>query len=149
MHKIEWGKNTYYWYIAEIWEVNYGMSLQSHVFKCKWVKHQHGIEVDEYGFTIVELRNMGHKDEPWVLASIVAQVFYILDLKDENKHIVVPGKQQVVGVDNVEDEEEYNQFDNVPFFVDTTTINIVETKISYSNMIPYTCTDGEGKLVHV
>jgi hypothetical protein len=30
----------------------------------------------------------------------------------------------------VEDEKEYNQFDEVPFFVDTTRINIVETKIS-------------------
>jgi hypothetical protein len=49
----------------------------------------------------------------------------------------------------VEDEEEYIQFDEVPFFVDTTRVNIVETKISYNNVIPYTCTDGEGKLVHV
>jgi hypothetical protein len=44
---------------------------------------------------------------------------------------------------------EYNQCDEVPFFVDTRRINIVETKISYSNMILYACTDGEGKLVHV
>jgi hypothetical protein len=49
----------------------------------------------------------------------------------------------------VEDEEEYNKFDEVPFFVDTTTINIVEANISYSNVIPYACTDGEGKLVCV
>jgi hypothetical protein len=49
----------------------------------------------------------------------------------------------------MEDEEEYNQFDEVPFFVDTTRINIIETKISYSNVIPYTCIDDERKLVHV
>jgi hypothetical protein len=48
----------------------------------------------------------------------------------------------------VEDEEKYNQFNEVPFFVDTTRINFIETKISYSNVIPYACTDGEGKLVH-
>jgi hypothetical protein len=113
------------------------------------VKHPHNIEVDEYGFTIVDLRNMGHKDEPWVLASTVAQVFYILDLKDEKKHIVIPGKQRVVKVDNVEDEEEYNKCDEVPFFVDTTMINFVETRIFYSNVIPYVSTDGEGKLVLV
>jgi hypothetical protein len=76
-------------------------------------------------------------------------VFYILDPKDEKKHIVVPSKQRVVGVNSVKDEEEYNQFDEVPFFVDTTRINIIETKISYSNVIPYACTNGEGKLVHV
>jgi hypothetical protein len=107
------------------------------------------IEVDENGFTIVDLRNVGHKDEHWVLATIVAQVFYILDSKDEKKHIVLLAKQWVVRVDNVEDEEEYNQFYKVPFIVDTTRINIVETKVSYSNVIPYALTDGEGKLVHV
>jgi hypothetical protein len=49
----------------------------------------------------------------------------------------------------MDDEEEYNQCDDVPFFVDTKMINIVETKLSYSNVIPYAHTDGEGKLVHV
>jgi hypothetical protein len=92
---------------------------------------------------------VGHKDEPWVLAATVAQVFYILDPKDEKKYIIVPGKQWVVRVDDVEDEEEYNQCDEVPFYVDIRRINIVETKISYDNMIPYARTDGEGKLVNV
>jgi hypothetical protein len=72
-----------------MWEVNYGMTLQIPIFKCQWVKHPQGVEVDEYGFTIVDLRNVGLKDEPWVLTSIVVQVFYILDPKDEKKHIFV------------------------------------------------------------
>jgi hypothetical protein len=72
------------------------------------MKHPHGIEVDEYRFTIVDFKNVGHKDEPWVLASTIAQVFYILDLKDEKRRIVIPGKQRVVRVDDMEDEEEYN-----------------------------------------
>jgi hypothetical protein len=76
-------------------------------------------------------------------------VFCILDPKDEKKYIIVPRKQRVVRADNVEDEEEYNQCDEVSFFVDTKRINIIETKISYSNVIPYTRTDGEGKLVHI
>jgi hypothetical protein len=129
--------------------MNYVMSLQIPIFKCQWVKHPQGVEVDDYGFTIIDLRNVGHKDEPWVLAATVTQVFYILDPKDEKKHIVVPGKQRVLGVDNMDDEEEYNQCDDVPFFVDTKRINIVETKLFYSNVIPYERTDGEGKLVHV
>jgi hypothetical protein len=45
--------------------------------------------------------------------------------------------------------EYMNQFDQVSFFVYTTRINIVETKISYSNVIPHACIDGERKLVHV
>jgi glycosylphosphatidylinositol transamidase (GPIT) subunit GPI8 len=34
----------------------------------------------------------------------------------------------------MEDEEEYNQFDEVSFFVDTTRTNIIATKIYYSNV---------------
>jgi hypothetical protein len=49
----------------------------------------------------------------------------------------------------LEDEEEYNHCEEVPFFVDTRRINIVETKISYSKLIPYAYTNGDGKLVHV
>jgi hypothetical protein len=113
------------------------------------VKHPQSVEIDDYGFTVVDLTNVGHKDEPWVLAATVAQVFYILDPKDEKKYIVVPGKQWVVRVDDVDDEEEYNQCDEVPFFLDTRRINLIETKISYTNMNPYARTDGEGKLVKV
>jgi hypothetical protein len=125
------------------------MSVQIPRFKYQWVKHPQGVGIDDYGFTIVDLTNVGHKDEPWVLAAILAQVFYILDPKDEKKYIDVPKKQWVVGVANVENEEEYNQCDEVPFFVDTKMINIVKTKIYYINVIPYVCTNGEGKLVHV
>jgi hypothetical protein len=43
-----------------------------------------------------------------VKSSTVAQVFYIPDSKDEKKYIIIPIKQRVVEVDNVENEEEYN-----------------------------------------
>jgi hypothetical protein len=86
-------KNAYYGYIEEIWELNYGMSIQIPIFKCHWVKRPQGVEIDNYGFMMVDLRNLGHKDEPWVLAATVTQVFYIPDPKDEKKYIVVPGKQ--------------------------------------------------------
>jgi prophage antirepressor-like protein len=125
------------------------MSVQIPIFKCQWVRHPQGVEINDYGFTINDLRNVSHKDEPWVLAATVAQVFYILDPKDEKKYIIVPKKQRVVRVDDMEDEGEYNQCDEVPFYVDTRRMNIIETKISYSNVIPYARTNGEGKLVHI
>jgi len=43
------------------------------------VKHPKGVEVDGYGLTIVDLNNTGYKDDPWVLASQVAQVLYVAD----------------------------------------------------------------------
>jgi hypothetical protein len=131
----------------------YGNWIMEYLYKSLYLNvngwSTHKVEIDDYGFTIIDLKNVGHKDEPCVLAATIAQVFYILDPKDEKKYIVVPRKQWVVGGDNVEDKEEYNKCDEVPFFVDTRRINIIETKISYINVIPYTRTDGEGKLVNV
>jgi hypothetical protein len=56
-------KNTYYGYIQEIWEVNYEKSIQISIFKCQWVKHPQDVEVNDYVFTIVDLRNVGYKDD--------------------------------------------------------------------------------------
>jgi hypothetical protein len=50
------------------------------------------VSVDNYGLTLVDLKNVGHQDDPWVLADCVAQVFYVLDL-ETRKHIVVSGKK--------------------------------------------------------
>jgi hypothetical protein len=69
------------------------MSVQIPIFKCQWVKHPQGVEIDDYGSTIVDLTNVGHKDELWVLAVIIAHVFYILDPKGKKKYIIVPRKQ--------------------------------------------------------
>jgi hypothetical protein len=69
------------------------------------------VNVGNYGLTLVALNNLGHKDDPWVLPDRVAQVYYILDL-ETGKHIVVSGKQKIVGVKNVEDnDEDINQFE--------------------------------------
>jgi hypothetical protein len=92
MQNIAWGKNVYYGYIEEIWELKYGMSVQIPIFKCQWVNHPQGVGIDDYGITIVDLTNVCHKDEPWVLTATVAQLFYILDPIGETKYIVVPGK---------------------------------------------------------
>jgi methylaspartate ammonia-lyase len=60
----------------------------------------------------------------------------------ENKEL----SELMMSDDDVTDEE-YNQFDDVPFFVDTKSINLLETRISYSTMLPYSRTDANGKLV--
>jgi hypothetical protein len=39
------------------------------------------------------MQNLGYKDDLWVLADRVAQVFYVLDL-ESGKHIVVSRKQK-------------------------------------------------------
>jgi hypothetical protein len=49
------------------------------------------VSVDNYGLTLVDLKNVGHQDDPWVLADCVAHVFYVLDPKTK-KHVVVSKK---------------------------------------------------------
>jgi hypothetical protein len=67
--------------------------LQILVFKCEWVKHPNGVSVDNYELTLVDLKNVGHKDDPWVLVDRVVQVFYILD-PETGKHVVISRKQK-------------------------------------------------------
>jgi hypothetical protein len=78
-------------YIQDIWELDYSLRIRIPVFKCEWIKHPNGVNVDNYRLTLVDLKNLGHKDDPWVIADRVAQVFYVLD-PEIGKHIVVSGK---------------------------------------------------------
>jgi glucose dehydrogenase len=84
------------------------------------------VNVDNYGLTLVDLKKLGHKDDPWLLADRVAQVFYVLDT-ETGKHIVVSKKQKIVGVDNVEDnDEDVNQFEEMPLFTNPMNIKCIE-----------------------
>jgi len=79
-------KDTYYGYIEEIWELDYGPSFKVPLFHCHLVKLSGGgVTKDEYEMTIVDLNNLGYRDEPFVLAQDVAQVFYIKDMSSKPK----------------------------------------------------------------
>jgi hypothetical protein len=119
-------KTTYYGYIQDIWELDYGARLQILIFKCECVKHPNGVSVDNYGPTLVDLKNVGHKDDPWVLTNRVVQVFYVLD-PETGKHIVISGKQKIVRVENVEDnDEDVNQFKEMLLFTNPMNIKHIE-----------------------
>jgi Transposase family tnp2/Domain of unknown function (DUF4218)/Transposase-associated domain/Domain of unknown function (DUF4216) len=128
-------KDTYYGYIEEIWELDYGLDLKVPLFRCKWVKlNGGGILVDKtYGMTTVDLNNIAYLDEPFVLANDVSQVFYVKDMsskprKRKNKqqntsddepkrHIVLSGKRNIVGVEDKTDmSEDYDKFHVIPPF---------------------------------
>ena len=128
-------KDTYYGYIEDIWELDYGPSFKIPLFKCKWVSlNGEGVKVDPvYGMTTVDLNNIGYNDEPFVLANDVAQVFYVKDMssrpkKRKNKQpdksydepkrdIVLSGKRNIVGVEGKTDiSEDYDKFAEIPPF---------------------------------
>jgi hypothetical protein len=104
------------------------------------------VNVDNYRLTLVDLKNLGHKDDPWVLADRVAQVFYVLN-PETRKHIIVSGKQKIVGVDNVEDnDEDVNQFEEMPLFTNPMNIKHIEEDFD-KNLLLYMRKGGKGKFV--
>jgi hypothetical protein len=137
-------KDTYYGYIEEIWELDYGPFFKVPLFWCKWIKLTGGgVQVDQlYGMTTVDLNNLGYRDEPFVLANDVAQVFYVKDMStkpkkrkdkqtntssDETKrHIVLSGKRNIVGVEDKTDmSEDYDKFHEIPPFTVNTDPSIL------------------------
>ena len=76
-------KNNYYGVIDEIWELEYGPIFVP-LFRCEWVAGG-GVTNDRYGMTIVDFKKIGYKDEPFVLAKDVTQVFYVKDMSSKPK----------------------------------------------------------------
>ncbi|GJS47443.1 ulp1 protease family, C-terminal catalytic domain-containing protein [Tanacetum coccineum] len=124
-------KKAYYGVIQEIWELHYNSTVIP-LFKCKWVDNEKGVNVDEDGFTTVNLSTNGYKSEPFILARLATQVFYVGDPNDQRLHVVLYSKRNIVGVENVVDEDEYNQFDELPpFSVGITPSNDVLDDTTY------------------
>jgi len=128
-------QTVYYGQIEEIWEHTYS-GFKIPIFRCRWVHGTKGVMKDKYGFMTVDLGQVGYKEEPFVLADQVSQVFYVPDTRNKKQHVVLPGKRRIVGVENAVDEEEYNQFDEVPPFGACTI-----PKILPSEKTPYLRTD--------
>src|SRR6185437_9061336 len=73
-------KDSYFGVIEEIWEFDYG-PLKIPLFRCQWVNRAGGgVTIDRYGMTIVDFKKIGYKEEPFVLAKDVMQVFYVKDM---------------------------------------------------------------------
>ena len=97
------------------------------MFRCKWFNLK-GVKVDpQYGMTKVDVNNLGYREEPFVLANDVAQVFYVKDTSSKTRkrkdkeantsygepkrHIVLSGKRNLVGVEDKTDKsEDYEKF---------------------------------------
>jgi hypothetical protein len=108
--------------------------------------------MDEYGLTTVDLQSVGHKDDEWVLANRVMQVACYMkpkeSNKESNKHVVVSGKQRIMGADGVQSPEEYNNYAEFSLFTDhPRKIKIVENCMSKTKMKPWFYPDGEKKSV--
>jgi hypothetical protein len=90
--------DTYYGQIKEIWELDY-VGLKVALFPCRWVTNGKGVvSKDKYGYVSVDLWVFGYKNEPFVFANNVEQVFYVPNLAKKNWSVVMPGKKGLWGL---------------------------------------------------
>ncbi|CAL9010599.1 unnamed protein product [Prunus brigantina] len=68
----------FYGVIQEIWDLDY-QKFRIPVLRCDWIDNTSGLVVDELGFTLVDLSKIGHRNDQFVMASQVKQVFYVDD----------------------------------------------------------------------
>ena len=92
---------SYFGVIESIWELDY-FGFRQPVFRCQWVNNSSGRRDDEFGFISVDLSKVGYKDDPFILPSLVAQVFYIADPSKKNWSIVMLSNKTYVK--HVDDE---------------------------------------------
>jgi hypothetical protein len=77
-----------------------------------------------------------------MLGKYVAQVFYVPNTTNKRLKVVIPGKQWIVRVENVVDEEEFDQFDEIPPFITW----MIKPRISLANEAPYLLNDHHEKV---
>jgi len=85
----------YFGVIEEIWELNY-LKFIVCVFKCKWVDSNINVQIDDFGFTLVDLKKLAYQIKPFIMAKQAKQVFYVQDPYDERWLVVL--YENIVGV---------------------------------------------------
>jgi hypothetical protein len=136
-------KNMYYSQIQEIWELDFhGFKIP--LFRCNSVDAIKGVVKDKYMFISVDLNHQGYKSEPFVLAKHVAQVFYVPETTNKRFKVVIPEKQWIVRVENPVDEEEFDQFDEIPPFI----TSMIKPRIPSANKAPYLQNDHNEKVMN-
>jgi hypothetical protein len=134
-------KNMYYGQIQEIWEVDFhGFKIP--LFHCNWVDVIKGVVQDKFGFISIDLNRQGYKSEPFMLAKYVAQVFYVPYIINKRLKVVIHGKWWIIRVDNVIDEEEFDQFDEIPPFI----TSMIKPRILSANEALYLPNDHHEKV---
>ena len=91
----------YFGVIQEIWEVNY-VKFSVYVFKCKWVDINISVRIDDFEFTLVDLKKLAYQNEPFIMAGQAKQVFYVQDHCDRRWSVVLHEKK--IGV-SIEDDD--------------------------------------------
>ena len=97
---------SYFGRIEQIWELDY-VKFRVAVFKCIWFDPT-GVNMDDMGFTIIDHKKIGFKNDPFILATQGRQVFFVDDCSNGSHKIVLArnsrfmSKGYSVGEDDME-----------------------------------------------
>jgi hypothetical protein len=72
-----------------------------------------------------------------MLAKHVCQLFYVPDTTNKRLNVVILGKQRIVRVENVINEEEFDQFHEMAPFI----TSMIKPRIPSANEATYLCND--------
>ena len=102
---VTYVKTSYYGVLQEIWVLDYNFK-RIPIFMCDWVDNKIGVKQDKLGYTLVDLKRLGHKGDPFILASQAQQVFYVADPLDPKMSVVfkTPSRNYRDVYDDVDEE---------------------------------------------
>ena len=89
---------SYFGIIHETWKVDY-ITFRVPIFKCKWIYSNLDVGKDDLGFTLVDLNKMSDTDEPFIMASQLRQIFYVIDPTNQKLSVVLEGRNMHVNDD--------------------------------------------------
>ena len=96
----------------------------------------------------MNLQSIGFKDDEWVQATEVSQVAYYAYPPDPRRHVIVSGKQRIVGADGVQSPNQYNNYDELQLFTDLPSkIAEIEEAFNETKKMPWAREDGEKRSV--
>ena len=100
--------------------------MKAALFCYQWVWLEE-INTDSEGFTTIDLTKTAYRDDPFILARDVMQVFYARDNKIKGRlKVILEGKRKIVDVDGVTVEEDYRGYQEMPAFGANVPLPILE-----------------------
>lgn len=102
------GKMWYYGVIEKIVELQYN-DFVIPVFGCKWVDNNNEVDYEDIGFTLVNFDKLGHKEDPYILASQARQVFYMTDPSDQKRSAVIKPRSRF----EIDEIVDYHEDDDI------------------------------------
>ena len=87
------------------------------MFRVRWARMSTVQKEDKYFTTMVipeagnsSSVNVTAQNEPWVLAKHISQCFFITDPSRPSRVVIRRGKRNIVGMDSVANEDEFDMF---------------------------------------